>query len=182
MGADHPSWVRSDDFTGFLIDLASAVEARVWRESASQDQFAEFLRPAHELASEALEKAFKKACKRAKHLSRLNIEERHRLRIALKKLRYAAEFFAPLFAPKAVAGFLSRLSKLQDLFGALNDAATTELILRRVTEHAGSRAGVELSEAAAFVDGWHQSRVGPTWEKAKKRWKRFIKTKPFWSS
>jgi len=174
--------VRSDDFTGFLIDLAAAVEARVWRESASQEQFSEFLRPAHQLGCEALDKAFKKACKRAKHLSSLSIEERHRLRIALKKLRYAAEFFAPLFAPKAVAAFLARLSKLQDLFGALNDAATTELILRRITEHAGQRAGAELSEAAAFVDGWHQSRVPSTWEKAKKRWKRFIRTKPFWSS
>jgi len=174
--------VRSDDFTGFLIDLAAAVEARVWRDSASQEQFSEFLRPAHELGCEALDIAFKKASKRAKHLSKLNIEERHRLRIALKKLRYAAEFFAPLFPAKAVAVFLARLSKLQDLFGSLNDAATTELILRRITEHAGPRAGVELSEAAAFVDGWHQSRVPPTWEKAKKRWKRFIRTKAFWSN
>ncbi len=174
--------VRSDDFTGFLLDLASAIEARVWRESASAEQLTELLRSAHSLGAEALDKALKKACKRARHLSTLNTEERHRLRIALKKLRYASEFFAPLFPAKTVAAFLARLSKLQDLFGALNDAATTENILRRITEHAGERAGPELSEAASFVDGWHQSRVSPTWEKAKKRWKRFIKTKPFWSS
>src|SRR6185436_18240577 len=113
----HESWgrtvalVRSDDFTGFLIDLAAALEGRAWRDAASQEQFSEFLRPARALACEALEKAFVKSCKRAKHLSRLNTEERHRLRIALKKLRYAAEFFAPLFPAKAVATFLARLSK-----------------------------------------------------------------------
>ena len=102
------------------------------------------------------------------------------MRIALKKLRYSAEFFAPLFPAKPVSAFLERLSKLQDLFGALNDAATAEATLRRITEHAGKRSSPELLEAAAFVDGWHHSRVEPTWDKAKKRWKSFRKTEPFW--
>jgi CHAD domain-containing protein len=172
--------VQSDDFTGFLIDLAAAIESNVWRESATAGQLAGFARPARELACEALDKKLAKARKRAKHLSSLNVQERHRLRIALKKLRYAAEFFAPLFAAKPVADFLEKLSKLQDLFGALNDAATVENILRRVLEHAGKRGTPGLLEAAAFVDGWHQSRVEPTWDKAKKRWKSFAKTDPFW--
>lgn len=174
--------VQSDDFTGFLLDLALAIETRVWRESASYEQLAAFERPARALASETLDKRLKQACRRAKHLSSLNVQERHRLRIALKKLRYSAEFFAPLFTAKPVSAFLERLSKLQDLFGALNDAATVETILRRIVEHAGKRSSAELLEASAFVDGWHQSRVEPTWDKAKKRWKTFIKTEPFWRS
>jgi CHAD domain-containing protein len=172
--------VRSDDFTGFLLDLAAAIETRVWRESATPEQLIAFLKPAHELAAETLDKRLKQACKRAKHLSSLNAQERHRLRLALKKLRYSAEFFAPIFAAKPVSAFLERLSKLQDLFGALNDAAMAETILRRITAHAGERGGMELVQTSAFVDGWHQSRIEPTWEKAKKRWKRFIKTEPFW--
>jgi len=172
--------VRSDDFTGFLLDLATAIESRVWRESVSLEQLTGFLRPARELASETLDESLKHACKRAKHLSSLNVHERHRLRIALKRLRYSAEFFAPLFAQKQVAGFLDRLSRLQDLFGTLNDAATVETILRRITEHASERSGPEMLEAAAFVDGWHQSRVEPTWDKAKKRWKSFAKAGVFW--
>ena len=172
--------VRSDDFTGFLLDLAATIESRVWRESASLEQLTAFLRPARELASETLDASLKQACKRAKHLSSLNVHERHRLRIALKRLRYSAEFFAPLFPNKQVSSFLERLSRLQDLFGALNDAATVETILRRITEHAGDRSGPELLEAAAFVDGWHQSRVEPTWDKAKKRWKNFVKCDVFW--
>lgn len=174
--------VHCDDFTGFLLDLAAAIETRVWRESAPPEHLFAFLRPAHDLAVETLDKRLAQACKRAKHLSSLNVEERHRLRIALKKLRYSAEFFAPLFPAKAVEAFLNRLSKLQDLFGALNDAAMAEMILQRIVQHAGERARPELLEAAAFVDGWHQSRVEPTWEKARKRWKRFIRAKPFWKS
>ena len=172
--------MHSDDFTGFLLDLAGAIETRVWREPASHQQVFAFLRPARDLASETLDKRLKQACKRAKNLSSLNVQERHRLRIALKKLRYSAEFFAPIFPAKSVSEFLDRLSKLQDLFGALNDAAMAETILRRINEHAGERSAMELLEASAFVDGWHQSRVEPTWEKAKKRWKRFIKTELFW--
>jgi triphosphatase len=172
--------VRSDDFTGFVLDLAAAIETRIWRESATAEQLAAFQQPAHDLAAEALDKRLKQACKRARHLASLSTHDRHRLRIALKKLRYSGEFFAPTFPAKAVAAFQGRLSKLQDLFGALNDAAAAEAILRRITEHAGERGTPELMEAAAFVDGWHQSRVEPTWDKAKKRWKRFAKIDPFW--
>ena len=170
----------SDDLTGFLIDLAAAVEARVWRADANPECIGEFERPASEIACEVLDRRLKKACKRAKHLARLGIAERHRLRIALKKLRYSAEFFAPLFAAEPVSSFLKRLSKLQDLFGALNDAATAEAILTRLTQHAPDDGGYALHEAAAFVDGWHQSRIDPTWKMAKKRWKRFAKAEPFW--
>jgi len=126
------SWDRtaalahSDDFTGFLLDLATAIETRVWRESSSHEQLFAFFRPAHDLAAETLDKRLKQAGKRAKHLSSLNVQQRHRLRIALKKLRYSAEFFAPIFPAKAVSEFLERLSQLQDLFGALNDAAMAE--------------------------------------------------------
>jgi triphosphatase len=184
----HESWVQAvklvqaDDFTGFLLGLASAIETRVWRELASHEQLAAFERPARALACETLDRRLKQSGKRAKHLAALNVQERHRLRIALKKLRYSAEFFAPLFAAKPVSAFLERLSKLQDLFGALNDAATVETILRRITEHAGKRSSSQLLEAAAFVDGWHHSQVEPTWDKAKKRWKSFGKTNPFWKS
>jgi inorganic triphosphatase YgiF len=172
--------VQSDKFTGFVLDLAAAIEGRVWRDFVSFGHAGEFLRPAAEMAAEALDRKLRKTCKRAKHLSRLSVEERHHLRIALKKLRYSAEFFAPLFSAKAVSAFLSRLSKLQDLFGVLNDASTVEKTLRRIAEHSGEQAQAELHQAAAFVEGWHQSRVPMTWKKAKKRWKRFAKTEPFW--
>jgi triphosphatase len=174
--------VRSGDFTGFLLDVASAIETRAWRDSASPEQLSEFLRPARVVAAAGLDRRLKQACKRAKHLGKLGIAQRHRLRIALKKLRYTAEFFAPLFEAKAVSTFLQGLDKLQDLFGALNDAAMAEHILTRVLERSAEPGGAELLEAAAFVEGWHQGRIPPTWEKAKKRWKRFAKTETFWAS
>ena len=154
---------------------------RPWREGAEPERLSDLLRPARELARETLAACLKKAHKRAKNLAKLDTEERHALRIALKKLRYTAEFFAPLFPAKSVTPFLQRLSKLQDLFGALNDAATAQHILARVAEHQGAAGGEPLLEAIAFVEGWHQSRIEPTWASAKKRWKKFAKTEPFWA-
>ncbi|HYM18271.1 MAG TPA: CYTH and CHAD domain-containing protein [Micropepsaceae bacterium] len=174
--------VRSDEFTGFALDLAAVVEAQSWRDQADEKKLAALTKPARQVACETLNRTFKKACKRAKRLSSLDTEERHRLRIALKELRYSAEFFASLFPPKTVSEFLERLSKLQDLFGTINDAASVKAILRRVSEHAGNRVSLELSAASAFVEGWHQSRVEPTWDKTKKRWKRFSKTDAFWTA
>jgi CHAD domain-containing protein len=174
--------VRSDEFTGFMLDLAIAIEGRVWREGATSEQFDQFLRPAKSRGAKSLQRILKKATNQAKRLSELDTEQRHRLRIELKRLRYTAEFFAPLFSAKSVSPFLKRLSKLQDMFGTLNDAATAEHILRRINEHAGKHRGPERAEAAAFVDGWHQSQVAPTWKKARKRWKRFIKKRPFWEN
>ena len=173
--------VRSSDFTGFLLDLAAAIETRAWREGATPEHLSEFLHSTRALAAGALDKRLKKARKCARHLSKLDIAERHRLRIALKKLRYTAEFFAPLFESGPVTEFLVRLGKLQDLFGALNDAAMAEHILDRIVKHGAQPGSSSLVEAAAFIEGWHQSRIPLTWEKAKKRWRRFAKTEPFWA-
>lgn len=177
---DAAALVQSATFTGFLLDLAAFAETRAWREDARPEKLAEFARPAAELAAEALARRDKQARKRARHLAKLTPVERHRLRIALKKLRYAAEFFAPLFPERDVARYLKRLSKAQDDFGAVNDASTVDSVLQRIAAHAGAQAGADLGEGIAFVAGWHQSRVEPIWERARKRWKRFRKTDPFW--
>jgi inorganic triphosphatase YgiF len=180
------SWDRcaalggSQRLTSFLLDLAAAAETRAWRHDAVPERILMFVRPAVDFAREALARRDRKARKRAKHLAALTTSERHRLRITLKKLRYAAEFFAPLFAAKDVASYLKKLSDAQDVFGALNDAATAEQIVDRILKHAPA-ASSELREGAAFVEGWHLSRIGPAWRDAKGNWKRLAKTDPFWS-
>ena len=42
------------------------------------------------------------------------------------KLRYATEFFAPLYPADQADMFLSRLKRLQDVFGYLNDVAMAQ--------------------------------------------------------
>ena len=67
-------------------------------------------RPVMGHARKALRKAWKKAAKLGRNLEKLDDEHRHEMRKALKKLRYQAEFFAPLFA-KRRHGALHRAPK-----------------------------------------------------------------------
>jgi CHAD domain-containing protein len=174
---DTVALVRSEPFTSWLLDAAAAAERRLWRDE-TRDAPEHFLRPAVELARDALDHRLQKAKKRARHLSRLDVNERHRLRIALKKLRYAGEFFASLFPDKDVAPYLKQLSRAQDSFGAMNDGAMTLHVLEKIRASAPKNA--EIGEAAAFVAGWHLSRLDPMWDVARKRWKRLAKDEPFW--
>lgn len=79
----------------------------------------------------------------------------HRLRIAVKRLRYALEFFAPLAAAKPTQRMLRQLGRLQDDLGQLNDLANAGLLLMQC---AGSDA--RLREAVALIGGWHAARYG----------------------
>jgi triphosphatase len=56
--------------------------------------------------------------------------KRHKLRIRVKRLRYACEFFAPAYPSRAVQPYIRRLSRLQDLLGYLNDIAVAKRLLR----------------------------------------------------
>jgi len=81
----------------------------------------------------------------------LNVDDaaRHRTRKRLKRLRYSAEFVAPLFPSKAVARYLGPLRAAQDALGAFNDLAVAELAFRAQVEH---------DARAWFAVGWLAAR------------------------
>ncbi len=171
---------RSPGFLRLPIDLAAAVQLRQWRHGATAADNAYFSQRARQIAAVVLAKRLKKTRKGARDLSKLDDERRHRLRIAIKKLRYTAEIFAPLFAREKVSPYLSELSKLQDQFGALNDVANTEEILAKIAPHARRRDAKAFAAGRDAVLEWHRARMPHIWSKAQRRWKRFAKLKPFW--
>lgn len=77
----------------------------------------------------------------------------HALRIALKHLRYGAEFFAPLLARKAVERYIARLTRAQDTLGYLNDVDVARGRLESWADDVPA-----LQAASAFVLGWHATR------------------------
>ena len=87
----------------------------------------------------------------ARRLATLDEEGRHRLRIEVKRLRYAVDLLEALYDEDAVAAFRAALSALQERLGQLNDAAVARTVLRS----ASSGAAVELvlaRDGAWFVD------------------------------
>jgi len=77
----------------------------------------------------------------------------HALRIGIKRLRYALEFFAPLAAPKPMQKLLVRLTELQDALGQINDLANAGALLM---DCAGDDP--RLREAVTLIGGWHGPR------------------------
>lgn len=74
--------------------------------------------------------------RRARRLARLAdgvqarpVAELHALRLRAKRLRYAAEAFAPLFPAPAAGRYLRRLAALQEALGLLNDGVVAESLM-----------------------------------------------------
>ena len=186
--ADAVREVSGLAFRTFLHDLGEAIDERLWYEGprgpAHATGLVAFEQPAITLANQVLNHRLKVAKKRARKLESLSEAERHRLRIALKKLRYTAEFFASLYPVDSVSPFVKRLSQMQDVLGLLQDVAVARKILAHLIEEppeerSGPRA--DLSFAAGIVYGWHLDRAANAWRDAVSRWKRFAKAEPFWA-
>jgi triphosphatase len=129
-----------------LIDVLEWLEMRKPNANAkSETSIGKF-------AGEAMHRRIRKARKHGRHLVDLSAVERHKLRIRIKKIRYAVEFFRNLYPAKAQAG-LERLSgqlkKIQDALGALNDVIAHREIAMDAALHAprGNR------RARAFASG-----------------------------
>ena len=98
----------------FLLSLGNLVERRGWRNEVDSDALALLSQPMPALADKILTRLHRKAIKRGAHFRRLDVGAQHDLRIDLKKLRYAAEFFLPLYAAHAPAKrYVRRLARLQ---------------------------------------------------------------------
>jgi triphosphatase len=176
-------------FMDFVTDLSQAIDERVWYHSTRGRSPARglvaFEAPAKSLANRMLGHRLAQAKKRARKLETLNDVQRHSLRITLKKLRYSADFFAPLYSKKTVEKFQKRLSNMQDILGALNDVVVARNTLEQLVAEGdgGPLASREdLSFVSGIVYGWHLDRASRTWEDAVARWKKFAKTEPFWTT
>lgn len=77
----------------------------------------------------------------------------HALRLAVKRLRYAVEFFAPLMRTHSGARYLRGLSKAQSRLGFVHDV---DVGRKRLASWATEDP--ERAAAVAFVAGWHGHR------------------------
>ncbi len=102
--------------------------------------------PLAEHARDSLERLHRKALRQARGIDWHDTARRHALRIRIKRLRYACEFFAPCFPRASVRPYLKRLQALQDILGELNDVAVAR---RLVSELAPRGSAPEIAVAAA---------------------------------
>jgi triphosphatase len=119
----------------------------------------------------------RKARKRGAHFRQLKTDAQHDLRINLKKLRYAAEFFLPLYATHAPAKrYVKRLARLQASLGSARDIASTRILLDAIRQD--DQPALHLAIGA--VAGWQARDQMVVAKMLRRRWRRFKATPAFW--
>jgi triphosphatase len=162
------------------LALGGWITGAAWRAGADPDALAALAAPAAARGAEVLDSRAKKARKLGRGLAHRTVPERHRLRIELKKLRYAGEFLASLFPERAPDRWLKRLAELQDSLGALNDVATAERLLGEVAARLGREWGAAHDRGAGFLLGWITGTAERRLGRLEREWKAFRKARPFW--
>lgn len=96
----------------------------------------------------------------------------------MKRLRYAAEFFLPLFEGAEAGRLVKRIKRILDTFGYLNDVAMAEMLIDIC--RAEGLADTDRDGAAGYVLGWHSARAEKAWEGVPLRWRQLKQSKGFW--
>jgi CHAD domain-containing protein len=110
----------SADLQGFLRRLHHALDQPVGEKGGLAPNPAKAEEPLAERASRAMRKRFRTVVKFGAGLEFLTDNWQHQLRIACKKLRYAAEFFLEIYPPK-LQSLIDAMVRMQDRLGAAHD-------------------------------------------------------------
>lgn len=158
----------------FVLQLDAYVARHGWRNGAD---LAVLTQPVIAFAAQCLERLDRRALKAGKHFDRLSIEEKHELRIRLKNLRYAADFFGHLFKGQSkVRRYADCAAEMQDNLGHLNDAAVARSL---VAELAGT-SDTQMAFAAGAIAGWYASAAEAQDSVLKRAWARFLDAERYW--
>lgn len=129
---------KGGDYSRLLLDFTAAVIALPDGQEKSLKA----------LARRALRKRAAHVEKLARQSTGSDAAARHNLRIALKRLRYALEFFAALYPPRRLHGYQHALAALLDTLGQMNDL----MVAGRLTSAALASGRGDL------VHGWLAGR------------------------
>lgn len=180
--------VRSARFRALTLEIAAWLEAGQWTRPQDERVRDRGDVPIEDSVAEQLTRRFRKIRKRGKKLKELDAGPRHKLRIQAKKVRYASEFFADLFAGKRASRrrkrFSSALGRVQDCLGDLNDIAVHEDRIAAIASggrrRRHQRGNPKRAFAAGLLTGHEDARLDMVLENAVDAHAALAKLKPFW--
>jgi inorganic triphosphatase YgiF len=157
--------VNSPRCRALLVDVLEWIEAQQGRTVVAKGELGEF-------AAELMDRRMRKARKDAAKLQEMTATERHKFRIRMKKLRYAAEFFESLFGGKRQQKALARLSrhakKIQDALGSLNDFIADRKMAADAALHAPRKDRRARAFASGIIVGREDEQARPLMKAAAK--------------
>jgi triphosphatase len=170
--------VRSERYRQFVLATALWLAGGSWCTASGAHRRARRDRNIVEIAKEVLDRRTKKMRKKLRLVDSFDAGQRHKLRIAAKKLRYCTEFFAALFSTRHQQVRQKKFSKIlkaiQSDLGRLNDIAVHGQLASRALD------GKEASVAFALLAQREQAQVRPLLRAAAKAGARFEHLPRFW--
>jgi inorganic triphosphatase YgiF len=179
--------VSSKRFRELTLNVAAWLEIGGWRETRNKHARERREQPIEIVARTQLKRRLKKIRKRGRRLAKLDPHARHKLRIQVKKLRYATEFYKTVFPGKKKdkrrAAFLSALKRMQECFGELNDIFVHETLTAGIVKAsaAGAARPSRRVFAAGLLTGHEEARFKPVLIAAERAFGAFEKLDPYWN-
>lgn len=137
-------------------ELGIWVDQAGWRSHAPAAGSAVLSSAARSYAAATLETLHRRVLRRGRDFGQLSPEELHKVRLALKKLRYVADCFLPLFGKsKRIRHYGKTLAWLQDHLGRYNDMSAMEELAQRLLKDK-----VPAAAAGAALVGWKAGSLG----------------------
>ena len=160
-----PSLLQASDFQQVLLAAqALAMQAPPATPEACDG-------PPLPVLAERLDQLQRQLRRDAKHFGTLPPEHQHRARKRLKRLRYLAEFTAPLFRRSEVSRYFEALAPAQDCLGRLTD---------QMAAQAAYREAAAAQPEAWFAVGWLSAGHAEAVRAAQEALTQAGKAKPFW--
>ncbi|MGE5095746.1 MAG: CHAD domain-containing protein [Betaproteobacteria bacterium] len=123
------------------------------------------------LAASVLDRGHRKAMHGLRRLAAMTPQQRHRVRIRLKRMRYACEALASLYGRKRAARYVRALSRLQQDLGGAADAIASAALLERLQP-----AAPLARRAQSRLDAMARESLAP----AMRHVKAMRAARPFW--
>ena len=145
--------ISSTRYTGTLLALLRWFDGTEWRTGRGEA----LGQPIAAAAPALLDRCRKRAVRRAKDFARQSAKKRHRLRIALKQLRYTAELLGGLHDAAETRRFIQRLKRLQDDLGDANDLRVAGDIVKTLA--APGRRSAGIAHAGNRLIAWRKRQL-----------------------
>ncbi len=174
---DVVAMLDSDGYARFKQGFAAWCRNRDWERADLKKKQRQLLHgTTMAFARKILDRQERRVLEAGTHVDKYNAEAMHRLRIECKKLRYAAEFFLPIFP--GMGDFIDHMKGLQDLLGVMNDVAVTRQLLHQVM---GDARDPHLCQYAGGIVGWRTCHYHELLNGFELRWDEFVEAKhPWW--
>ncbi len=174
---DVVAMLNSRDYLRFKADFRAWCDSRAWEQAQLKKKKRELLATdTMHFARNVLDRQERRVLQAGAHVDKYDAQAMHRLRIECKKLRYAAEFFFPVFP--GMADFIGHMKGLQDLLGVMNDVAVTAGLLDRVMTDIEDPI---IRQYAGGIIGWRSCHYHELLYGFERRWDEFVEAKhPWW--